>query len=310
MRIGGMNKQLMLSVTLGIGSAILLYSHINGLERQIETRHSTIRILVARHDIPADSLISARMVMVKNIPRELVVDGAVNNLVQLRNKVNSSPILSGEQLSSKRLVNKNSLESTYIDIPSGMRAITVTPDDLTAPSGLLKSGDRVDLILTYDTTSSDINKPSFIENLKVARISTKAKDNDAMMAEDIQRMITLIVVQKQAETIAYADEYGKVKVALRPLHEELPKPKESGITIASLKETRDNNRAVSLNPVKRNNLPERSTSQRIKSTTRVETTPVRPPVMTAPKVETVNHDKEFTIEVIRGTESASVSIGK
>lgn len=104
----------------------------------------------------------------------------------------------------------------------GMRAVSMNVDDATGIAGLVFPGDRVDLILSHDTTTKigdrDINNKvseTIIVNARVLAIDQSTNDLEGKPVR--AKTVTLEVTPSQAEIIAVATRMGSLTLSLRSL---------------------------------------------------------------------------------------------
>ena len=105
----------------------------------------------------------------------------------------------------------------------GMRAMTISVDSVSAHSGLLLAGDRVDVILTQTVSSSNETAAGHVSQtiLRAARVlAVGTQLNPPQKADNIDdhpRTVTLEVTPKQAQLLAIAAQSGPLTLALRSL---------------------------------------------------------------------------------------------
>ncbi len=118
--------------------------------------------------------------------------------------------------------------------PAGKRALTVRLDSLAAVGGLLNPGDFVDVIAKLEMPSSKLGVKEKViamifQNLQVLAVNTNL---DEPGAYDIQQRetalkVTFAVDPQEAGLLAFADQNGKIDLALRT-------PTEKGRTMTSM----------------------------------------------------------------------------
>lgn len=304
MRLPHVPPRLMAAIGLGACSVFLVLTYVSGAERKLQERYEGIRVLVASRDIAENTLMTPAMVRFLPMPRDHAVEGALTRLSQLGQEVSTVKVLKGDQLSSRKLANKESIESRYVDIPDGMRAVTITPDESAEACSLVRPGDSVDIVLTYDQGVDSSSRTVVVENIRVARRPTVYREAGSTtdLAGDTPSAVTLIVSQGQAETLAYADEFGKIRLLLRPAPSHsgsdsttagTRSPGAVGVTIDSLKAPM----VAPAAPRAAASAPRRRASAR-HNPPQTTSIPAKPPMA------------ETSVEVIRGTETSSVAVAR
>jgi len=131
--------------TIYLGVFILL-STIAGLLYYTDTRQSTA--LVATRDLSVGTRIQDADVTVRRINPASVPAGVLKSSDQAVGQIVSSPILEGQFLDARQVApSKNaSLLGTGLDVPAGYRIIGLPIAPAAAVGGVLKPGDRVDVM--------------------------------------------------------------------------------------------------------------------------------------------------------------------
>lgn len=229
------NKGLMgIALVLSFVTAVLVY---NLLSRSVP-KPAVVEgaaVVTARVDIPAKTRITATMVQESRIPAEYIQAGAVKDLPQAVGKVTSEMIVGGEQILERRLFADGKQVGFTGVIPAGKRALTVGVSDITGVAGLVKAGDAVDAIVTFDQqVVGDNVSQLLLQNILVLAVNRESelpKDRDLKQepAKDAGVVklttVTLAVSPEEATQIAMAEDKGKLRFALRPY---LP---ETGVAI-------------------------------------------------------------------------------
>ena len=131
--------------TIYFGMFILLTS-IAGLLYYSDTRQSTA--LVATHDLSVGTRIQDSDIAVRRINPASAPAGLLKVSDQAVGQVVSSPVLEGQFLDARQVApSRNaSLLGTGLDVPAGYRIIGLPIAPAAAVGGVLKPGDRVDVM--------------------------------------------------------------------------------------------------------------------------------------------------------------------
>jgi Flp pilus assembly protein CpaB len=129
-------------------------------------------IVVAGQNISAGTKITADMVTIKQIPLSDVVQGTFGQAADVVGKVAITDIVSGEQVVNARVLAATdagqvihpdalaetvpvSKQSAPCGTPNcGMRALSVSVSPTTAAAGLIRAGDRVDIVAAFQDGSA------------------------------------------------------------------------------------------------------------------------------------------------------------
>jgi pilus assembly protein CpaB len=190
-------------------------------------------VLLAKSDIPPQTPITPEDLLIKEIPVKYIQPGAVTSLAEVIGQISNMPIVAGEQILRTKLLPPGKIGKSLSEItPKGKRAVTVTVDNISSISGLLKPGDYVDvsallspplgskwpeakeeasrLVLLFQgvevlAVGSEVVAPSSDSSgeEKARKISTGA------------RTATLALDPQEAVLLSFVQEHSKIKLALR-----------------------------------------------------------------------------------------------
>ena len=192
-------------------------------------------IVVAATDIPEMTVITADMITTKEVSVDSISSDTILNKEEVEGKVANTKILADEPILAKKLT---SAESSTLGIaPSieeGKRAVSIFVEMDSGLSGLLRSGNYVDVLATYEADgtpdpNATINSVSYLngitvtlaQNAKVialAQITDAEKQDQAVQnaenTDEIYGTVTLEVSPAEAILIASAEANGKSKIML------------------------------------------------------------------------------------------------
>ena len=134
------------------------------------------------------------------------------------------PILAGEPIVGRKIVRAGDSGYMAAYLEPGMRAMAIRVTVETAAGGFILPGDRVDVVLTRETTLSNMgasedqrskfSSATVMQNIKVLAIdqSTRAGDDEQAV---IGATATLEVGPSDAEALALAKSEGELSLVLR-----------------------------------------------------------------------------------------------
>jgi pilus assembly protein CpaB len=221
------NKSLLaVALVLSLVTVSLVYTFLQSTTSKTVSGDGEI-VVVAKTNIPAKIRVSHEMVQELRVPPQYIQPGAMRIVPKAVGTMTREAIITGEQLTERRLL----LDGTYAGfssvIPAGKRAITVATTDVTGVGGLLKAGDYVDVLVTFDEqTVGDFVTKIVMQNIAVLSVNRDSLDNDdgkKDVSKDLVKVanVTLAVSPEDAARITLAEEKGKVRFALRPFITEL-----------------------------------------------------------------------------------------
>ena len=114
-------------------------------------------IVTANRDIAARTQITADMLQLTKVPANSVLPGALSGTELAVGRVARIPVYKGEQILQEKLASdKTDLGLSYI-VPDGQRAMAVKVVKVVGAGGLIRPGDRVDVVAVVDVKYTDIN---------------------------------------------------------------------------------------------------------------------------------------------------------
>ena len=216
---------LAIALFLSLVTSVLVYKFLSQSVQKPTVVEGDI-IVVARLDIPAKTRITAAMVQEARIPPNFVQNGAMRDMSRVIDMVASEMIVAGEQVIERRLLTDAKKAGFTGLIPQGKRALTVGVSEITGVAGLLKAGDTVDMIVTFDQQIvGDHVSQILLQNILVLAVN---KDSEVAQERDPKReapkdagvvrmtTVTLALSPDEAARVAMAEEKGKLRFALRP----------------------------------------------------------------------------------------------
>ncbi len=208
------NKLLLLAVSCGLAAAVLGYFFIANKESDVMKSMEPVRVLSAAKYITPRSQVREDMVKFVEVPAKLVTSAHVKSFDQLKGKLTLVPFIEGEAI----LLNKMSAKAEDLSsaVPTGLRAVAVAVDEESAVSYMIKPGDYVDVLLTYDTSDSKKSIITTATILQAAQVlSAGTEFNAAAGGKKGYNTLTLALSPEEAEIIVYAREKGRLSFALR-----------------------------------------------------------------------------------------------
>jgi len=219
------NKRIMLiAIVLGLSTAVTINLYLNKLKAALNNVKTT-RVVVAAQDIAAKTEITGAMVEEKEIPADLAHQKGYRQSSEVIGKITSSQIIKGEQVLANRLVDPaDTGKGLGYAITKGKRAVSVAVDDVSGLSGLLKPGDKVDILVTMDVDNAGKRVTftrMFLEDIPVLAVGSimseepETEKNAKNQASAETKTVTLEVYAKDTQPLTVANERGKIRLVLR-----------------------------------------------------------------------------------------------
>ncbi|MEW6101907.1 MAG: Flp pilus assembly protein CpaB [Candidatus Omnitrophota bacterium] len=192
-------------------------------------------VLVAKKDIPRGSSIDSDSFEVLIVPNKFVQPGAVTSLDRVAGMVTIAPISKNEQLTQNKLSFQRSSGDLSSVTPAGKRAISISVDNLSSLSGMIKAGDYVDVITMVPVPAGQSEDGKQINQLAVLPLfqnvlvlavgqnigapalqeGGRYRKTEEASAQGSSPLITLALTPQEANLIAFVQEQGKIRLVLR-----------------------------------------------------------------------------------------------
>jgi pilus assembly protein CpaB len=183
--------------------------------------------VIATEDVPLGEVLTAGKLGVRLLPQAYVedrhiraseVEHIVGVRVSMRLKANESVLWSDLATTTRDRRNLSGLVQT------GMRAVTIRADVTSAFGGLLRPGDRVDVLYSTEATREDQATASTIPLLQnVLCLAVGADTGNAVgeaggktkLGTPSQITITLAATVEQTQVLTYGTGHGRLSLTLR-----------------------------------------------------------------------------------------------
>ena len=147
-----------------------------------------------------------------------------NSKADYAGSVVREPILAGEPIVSRKIVRAGDSGYMAAYLEPGMRAMAIRVTVETAAGGFILPGDRVDVLLTRETTLGNLgaqesDRSKFASSTVMQNIKVLAIDQSTRAGDDEQAVVgataTLEVGPRDAEALALAKSEGELSLVLR-----------------------------------------------------------------------------------------------
>lgn len=186
----------------------------------------TKRVLVAKADVPIGVLLTKDLVGFKELPLDAVPEGAVSTEEEYAERALKTRAYPGQVILLAQMGEKGVI-GTSIEIPKGMRLVTVPVTATMIHSGIMKPGDRVDVVLTYNTSRPGVGNQAFtktileyIQVFAMGDLKMGVEPNDGKGASKEVKNVSLLVSPTQAEIMKLAESKGTIHLTLRSIEDK------------------------------------------------------------------------------------------
>lgn len=183
------------------------------------------QVVVAATDLPAGHLLQKGDLMVRLIPSEFILPGALSQSEAALGSYLTWPVLAQEQIVEAKL-HRGEGGMLGGTLQPGWRAITIGVEGDPALRGLISAGDRIDLIVVSLEEGGGDRALTFLQDVPVlavngkASVESRSEPDSGMNFEPVQLTLTLRVTPQQAQRIVLAQEHGRIRFTLRSAQDE------------------------------------------------------------------------------------------
>ena len=222
---------LIAAVILGLLAVFLSNRYFQKKEKELFQGTKPKPVLVATHNIDKNTIVKKNDIKIVKIPAKFIQPSAVASVKAVVDKITTAFILKGEQIVSTKLISPEKGRWLAIKTPSGKRAVTISADSVTGVGGLVKPGDYVDILGTFDLIKigesgkqevQSVSLPLFQNVLVLAvdqemsKFSLPKKEKKIRIRKEGEiSTVTLALSPQEAENLVFAEEKGKIRLMLR-----------------------------------------------------------------------------------------------
>jgi pilus assembly protein CpaB len=205
---------LAVALLLGLAAAFLVKGYLDARTRPAAV--ATEPEVVAAQDIPSGTLLTAAMLLVRQVPPAYVVPGTARAPGALLGGIVREDIVAGEPVLPADVASGDAGSGLAFAIPQGDVALTVSVDPLAGQDGMLRPGDRVDVVGIV-TSGAGIPAPAVSTPLRGIPVLAVGQTTDpGSAAQGGYTTVTLAVNTQEAEEIVYLEHFQSLTLTLEP----------------------------------------------------------------------------------------------
>jgi pilus assembly protein CpaB len=231
---------LMIAVILGLLAVVVMNKKIANSRVEV----AMVETVVARSDLARGIKVTADMVEIKQIRKDLITLGSLKSTEDALDRILIAPVSKDEILTENRLGPKGE-NGLAVQIKEGMRAFTIeTPKVSSGVGGMIQPGNHVDVILTVteNNQSSDNNitgggsSTVLLQNIEVLAVDKQTDlptENKAASTpkstKDLKdtKSITLLVTPDQSAFLTLGQTKGVLHLTLRHPNDSVVLPTQT-----------------------------------------------------------------------------------
>jgi Flp pilus assembly protein CpaB len=232
-------RNIAIAVALAVVAALLTTFYVTNYKKSVQSGEASVTVYVAARDIPVGTagsdVVDRKWIRSEQIDRRNVVPGAISDPTQIEEFSAAQALYAGEQVSTSRF---RPLEEQGIHgrLKGNVRALQVPGDEHQLLVGTLKSGDRVDVLGSWEFpegTQIHVSRV-VLRDVLVLRAANEGKVQSKIASgANLPYNAILAVTDRQAHKLFWLSQNGDWTLQLRGVADVADSP-ESLDTSASL----------------------------------------------------------------------------
>lgn len=214
-----MKTKSMVLLAMALGCGLVAMLGVQQILSGEQKPKDTVPVLVAKQEIGAGVKLDPSQVAFEEWPRENVPLGAVTEVAQYEDRACKVRTYPGDVILQAKLGEKGEYGASTT-IPKGMRVATVPVNMTTVNSGMIRPGDRIDVLCTYTHKQKGNAETSrtkvvleYIEVFAIDR-NREGEGNDSNKGAKAENL-SVLVTPEQAQILMLASSKGKLQMSLR-----------------------------------------------------------------------------------------------
>ena len=216
-------KRIIFALGMGFIAAVIIFLYFSAKEKEM-FGGSFIEVVSAKEEIPRGGVLTEENIAIKKIPKGFIHPASIpssqaKRIIGCDVRYN---IQKGQPLLWLDLGKGEAGISAMLN--KGERALTLSVDEVSGLSGVLKPNDRVDIIGIFDYNGKPIAKV-LMQNVTIIMAGTSVKNSEKEKESDLDfaksligssySSITVAASPEEAEILTFAQERGRLVFVLR-----------------------------------------------------------------------------------------------
>jgi pilus assembly protein CpaB len=218
-----MNRnRLMVGLAVAVLLAFVLAAYVYHAFKKVEVNASApvmrmTNIVVAAEPLKVGERLEASKLKTIQWPSMAKPQGMFTDIADVANRAVITNIAENEPILADNLAPTEAGAGLSATIPEGMRAVSVSVNDVVGVAGFVTPGTMVDVLVTGQSAGvgggSSVTR-TILENIKVLAAGQKMEQDREGKPENVP-VITLLVTPEDAAKLTMASTEGKIQLALR-----------------------------------------------------------------------------------------------
>jgi Flp pilus assembly protein CpaB len=214
-------RNITIAVALAVVAALLTSFYVTNYQRDVRKDETNVPVFVAKNDIPSGTsgadVVRKGLLQKTEIVRRSVVPGAISNPDQIEELVATQPIFAGEQVTTRRFATP-AQRGIRSQLTGTMRAFQLPGDQHQLLAGILKEGDRVDVVASIQINpNTDVYfTRTILRDIEVLKAPVINSTGEKLTPRTQNAFVVLAVADNQIPKLFHAQRHGEFSLELRP----------------------------------------------------------------------------------------------
>jgi len=172
-------------------------------------------VLVASAHLDHKQELTEENVSLENWPTNLIPEGAATDFAEVKGKFITTRLRTGQAIILEDAMSRN--EIPVLAIPPNHKVINIKVPSEDLLAGLLRPGDRVDIIGIFDTRRNGEQKSetkTFLKGIRVFNIGASTSAQEQKNKGSASGIVGVLVTEPQSEKIVWAKKNGEIRLAM------------------------------------------------------------------------------------------------
>jgi pilus assembly protein CpaB len=208
---------LLLAILSGTVAAVSAFRYLQDRPTPLIANTSNVEtrsVVVAARPIPLGTSLSEEDLEVIEWPAASLPQGIHTSISEVAGRSVITNIALNEPVLATKLADTG-IEGLLTQVPPGLRALTISTDQVRGVAGYVTPGNRVDIILIKQPTgSNEMVSKIILENIQVLTANqqyTETEDGQPLVSS----VVTVLLTPAQSEKLALAETQGSIRMVLR-----------------------------------------------------------------------------------------------
>jgi pilus assembly protein CpaB len=212
----------LLVVAVGCGLVAMLgfRQAMNG--REGAPQEEKVSVLVATVEIPVGTQLTPENVSFREFAKTVVPEDAILTEEQYSDRSASIPIMPNDMITLSKLTEPG-VRGRSVQIPAGMRVVSVRVNDTQTHSNMLAPGDRVDVLVTYSSRNHrgmTTKTKTLLEYVEIFATGNKTAVDGTKDEGTQVKNVSLLVTPEQANYVYLAERKGELSLVWRNIADD------------------------------------------------------------------------------------------